>query len=44
MSATCVNRIKSRVDVRKQRQEGNQVNDNTKRRCRNDQHQDVIAP
>ena len=43
MSATCVNRIKSRVDVRKRHQDGNQVSDNTKRHGRNGQHHDVDA-
>ena len=43
MSATWVNRIKSRVDVHKRHQDGDQVSDNTKRRCRNDQHHDVDA-
>ena len=43
MSATWVNRIKSRVDVRKRHQGDDQVSDNTKRRCRNDQHHDVDA-
>ena len=43
MSATWVNRIKSRVDVRKRHQGDDQVSDNTKRCCRNDQHHDVDA-
>ncbi len=43
ISATRIERIKSRVDVRKRHQGDDQVSDNTKRRCRNDQHHDVTA-